>query len=545
MKTSSFHSARTQGNTLLLTVVMTALIGFVLAVYLTLVQHQNTANTRSQVWNSAMPIVESGVEDALAHLNRHGATNLNCDGWSLSGTEYTMTRTVGDGFYRVNIRNYAATNSSPIIESFGYVVAPLILAMVNPDSPYLLATAGGTVQGQGTITYIGRGVHVQTRQDFIFTKGMVAKQSIDLNGNNIKANSFDSLDPLYSTNGVYDPNKTKDNGDIAVNSSLTNSLNTGNAEIYGHLSTGPGGTIAIGPGGTVGSTSYHLAGNSGIESGWSKDDMNVAFPDVEAPFNGGAFTPTGGWVTNVTTSYASNTTSFSSIAFPVITGVTITTNLQTSSIWPVGSPGPIVTNRYSNGTIKNYTYPVFAYSTTSVATNTTATATYYDVMITQPGNYQLANLNGSVYVSANATLFVTTTLNMTDLYIQSPNGKLALYSSAPSVALAGNSANNGGGTAYSFSFWGLPTVTSISFSGNASFTGTIYAPNADFTLNGSGTDTIDFIGASITKTAKMNGHFNFHYDEALRFIGPFRGFIVSSWIEMPPSAIPSVRSASN
>jgi len=57
-----------------------------------------------------------------------------------------------------------------------------------------------------------------------------------------------------------------------------------------------------------------------------------------------------------------------------------------------------------------------------------------------------------------------------------------------------------------------------------------------------GNNTIDFIGASITKTARMNGHFNFHYDEALRVIGPFRGFIVSSWLEVPPTSIPAYSS---
>ena len=45
--------------------------------------------------------------------------------------------------------------------------------------------------------------------------------------------------------------------------------------------------------------------------------------------------------------------------------------------------------------------------------------------------------------------------------------------------------------------------------------GTIYAPHADFTLGGGGKDTIDFVGSSVTKTVKMNGHYKFHYDENL------------------------------
>jgi hypothetical protein len=58
-------------------------------------------------------------------------------------------------------------------------------------------------------------------------------------------------------------------------------------------------------------------------------------------------------------------------------------------------------------------------------------------------------------------------------------------------------------------------------------------------LNGTGNGTIiDFSGASITKSAKLNGHFNFHYDEALRRIGPFSGYIIDQWIEMTPADVP-------
>jgi hypothetical protein len=117
---------------------------------------------------------------------------------------------------------------------------------------------------------------------------------------------------------------------------------------------------------------------------------------------------------------------------------------------------------------------------------------------------------------------------------------LNLYSGAPSVKFAGNNSANTDGTAMSFSFWGLPTCKEVVFSGNGTFVGTIYAPDADFTLNGSGNTTIDFIGGSITKTARMNGNFNFHYDEALRRIGAFRGYIVSSWNEMTSGEVPNI-----
>jgi hypothetical protein len=534
MKKYPLHSKNQQGNTLLLTIVVTGLIGFLLAAYLTLVTSQNGANVRSQSWNSAMPVVEAGIEEALQHLNKNGATNgsLSTDGWSGGGSTFTITRPIGDAYYSVTISGYypGTLTNTPIIESKGYVVMPLVLASAQGA---LLATAGG---GNGTINFLGRGVRVRTKQDFIFAKGMVAKENIDLNGNDIRTDSFDSMDPLYSTNGVYNPAWIKDNGDVAVNSSLTNSLNAGNANIYGHVSVGPDGTIAVGTQGAVGSLIWQQAGNKGVQSGWSANDMNVSFPDVEPPFNGGAFTPAGGWITNVTSTVSTSTNASTSYGYPSTCGGTVSSNTLTTAAYPVSHPGPVTTNRNGAGTITGYTYNRYTCSDAVSATNVTYTATYYDYIL-DTGNYQLADLNGSVYVKGVATLYVTDTLDMTALVIKSGNS-LQVYSSAPTVKLAGNTTANSDGTADSFGFWGMPSVKEITFSGNASFTGTIYAPDANFTLNGSGANTIDFIGASITKTARMNGHFNFHYDEALRRFGPFRGYIVSAWNEMAPSDVP-------
>ena len=537
MKKYTSYPKAQQGNTLLLTIVVTGLIGFLLAAYLTLVSSQNGANARSQSWNSAMPVVEAGIEEALQHLNKNGATNGNLatEGWSGGGSTYSITRALGDAFYSVRITGYypGTLTNTPIVESKGYVVMPLVLASAQGA---LLASGGGN----GTLNYLGRGVRVRCRQDFIFAKGMVAKDSIDLNGNDIRTDSFDSTDPAYSTNGMYNPAWFKDNGDIAVNSSLTNSLISGNANIYGHVSVGPDGTIAVGSQGSVGDIAWQLSGKKGVEPGWTANDMNVSFADVEPPFYGGAFTPTGGWITNSTTTISSSTNVSTSYGFPICGG-TVTSNTLTTAAYPVGHPGPVITNRNGGGVITGYTYNRYTCSATLSSTNVTYTATYYDYIL-DTGNYQLADLSGSVYVKGAATLYVTDTLNMTALTIKNGNS-LALYSSAPSVTIAGNNAANNGGTAASFSFWGMPSVKDIALTGNGTFVGTIYAPDANFTLNGSGNNTIDFIGASITKTARMNGHFNFHYDEALRRYGPFRGYIVSAWNEMAPSEVPQLNTS--
>jgi len=516
MKTHLSPSRNQSGNTLLITIVVTGLIGFVLVSYLGLVQYQNTATMRSQGWNAAMPVVEAGIEEALAHLNSRGRTNGNlaCDGWAESGGSYKMVRAIGDSFYSVTINNYVSgSTSSPIIESKGYVVKPLMFAS---RSGPLLATIPSI---PNSAEYLGRGVRARTQKQAIFSKGMVAKLSIDMNGNNIATDSFDSLDPLYSTNGLYVSTKTRDNGDVAVNASVTNSLNAGNANIKGNVAVGPGGTIAVGSQGSIGSAAWVNAGNQGIEPGHAANDMNVSFDDVDVPYAGG-FMPNGGYYSVV-----------QSAAYPVGTTRVVRTNWVTSSSLPAGALLPITTN--GNGGSRTYTYKAYVY-----ITPTNSSGTYYNYVLEGGLNYQLpSGLSGSVLVLGDANIYVSSSCNLTGLTIEW--GKhLNLYSDAPSVSLSGNNTANSDGTADSFAFWGLPTCTSITFSGNAGFTGTIYAPSADFTMNGGGNNTTDFIGASITKTTRLNGHFNFHYDEALKLIGPSRGYIVTSWNELAPAEVP-------
>ena len=87
-------------------------------------------------------------------------------------------------------------------------------------------------------------------------------------------------------------------------------------------------------------------------------------------------------------------------------------------------------------------------------------------------------------------------------------------------------------TADKFYYYGLPTNISVSISGNSAFTGVIYAPSAALSLGGGGNNTYDFVGASISSTISINGHYNFHYDENLSRVGPNRGFAISSWDEI-------------
>ena len=290
MKTLRSKSALTSGNSLLATVIVTAVIGTALAAYLSLVRVQNGSTHRSQAWNATVPVIEAGIEDALAHLNAHGETNLACDGWTQSGNIWWMKRAVGDAYYVATISNWiaGATNNSPSVEARGYVTLPIVVSI--PHAGPFVANFTASAH-----PYMGRGVRVKTKQEFIFVKGLVAEDTIDMNGNNIETDSFDPLDPAASTNGLYDVTKRKYNGDIATNSSLTNSINVGNANIRGRLSTGPKGSTDIGPQGKVGDSSWFNDTNrKGIQSGALRDDMNVDFREVSSPTSTGGFTPSDG-----------------------------------------------------------------------------------------------------------------------------------------------------------------------------------------------------------------------------------------------------------
>jgi hypothetical protein len=69
--------------------------------------------------------------------------------------------------------------------------------------------------------------------------------ALNLNNQNIVIDSYDSSDPAKSTNGLYDPAKRQQNGDIATDGNV---LQAGNAHIYGDVSTNSGtatGTVNV------------------------------------------------------------------------------------------------------------------------------------------------------------------------------------------------------------------------------------------------------------------------------------------------------------
>lgn len=297
---SNFKSAG--GNTLLITLVTTGLIGFLLSSYLGLVRSQNAGTMRSQGWNATIPVVEAGLEDALTHMNvNQTATNLAFNGWVQIDGVYAVKRYLGENYYTVTISNWVV-GQSPVIESRGFVKASALLTQASGP---VFATAGGLNANEA---YVARGVRVNLKRNGVFTKAIISKGKINVSGD-VTTDSFDSTNPAYSTNGVYDPSKARDNGDVASNGSIEKVIDTsGSIEIHGHAFTGPGGTVGFGGNAAIGSHGWHAGGNTGAEPGWLRNDMNFDFRDAPLPpgYPGGGFTASSGFVDGTNYNYVLN-----------------------------------------------------------------------------------------------------------------------------------------------------------------------------------------------------------------------------------------------
>ena len=237
-------------------------VGIVVASYLALIANRYKITVRSQCWNTALPVVEAGLEEAMAHLHADaGAPSAN--GWApdtVGGQPvYTKKRTLTDGSYFL-VTIYKATSDNPTIYSTGYVPSPL------QKGCYISRTVKFTLTNAATV----------------FTAAIACQGTIRLSGG-------PAVDGYNSSAGGYDPTTNRlANAGIATDSSASPAIYIGNAKVYGPVATGPGGTISI-LNGQVGDVAWN-ASQSGIEPGWTNNNMNVAFPPNATP-SGGPFPP--------------------------------------------------------------------------------------------------------------------------------------------------------------------------------------------------------------------------------------------------------------
>jgi len=255
----------TAGSILLVSLMLTLILGILLGSYLYLTQSEVLTVSRSQTWNSAMIAAEAGMEEGLSLINLYansgtplsswpGAAGAN--GWSSpQNNVYYLQRNISSNlYYRIYITNL---NDTPVIKSAGFAYFP---------------RTGG---------YVSRAIMTGNESGSFFLGAVLAKRKVDINGSAV-FDSFNSVDPKYSTAGQWDINKRKAGGNIgSIQSNVVATVaGSGNAKVYGMLATGPNSTISVQGNASAGSIAWVDGKNKGVQSGWSRNDLNVSIPDA-------------------------------------------------------------------------------------------------------------------------------------------------------------------------------------------------------------------------------------------------------------------------
>lgn len=244
-----------------MTLFVTLITGIVLGSFLSLISSRNKIAMRSTGWNAAIPVLEAGVEEAMAHLN--SGNPITANGWTattLGGQPvHVKKRTMPDGGY-FNVTIYDGLTSNPIIYSQGFMPSPL-----------------------EKNKYISRLVKVSTaKPSSMWSQAISTSGKVHL-ANNTVVDGFDS------TKGPYHVISNRvANGSIASGDKSTGAVDVNGAHVYGSVNTGAGGTVTVG-GGAVGDVAWN-ATQQGIQPGWTNNNMNVAFP-TNAPPTGSFLSP--------------------------------------------------------------------------------------------------------------------------------------------------------------------------------------------------------------------------------------------------------------
>ena len=192
MNTKKSTKRSEAGGVLLVTLATGLILGIILVSFLQLIQGRMTVRARAISWNQAIPVLESGIEEAFTHL-LDDTTNLTANAWVRDGSgatvTYRKTQTNSDGtFYITTISNLSTLPyTKGIIYSQGFVPAPL------------------------KVGYIARKVMVTATNRSIFSHAIAARGKIDLNGQST-VDSYDSSSTNYSTGHKYDASKRKSGG---------------------------------------------------------------------------------------------------------------------------------------------------------------------------------------------------------------------------------------------------------------------------------------------------------------------------------------------
>jgi hypothetical protein len=275
MKIRTYHAPQA-GNVFLITMMLTGIFCLIsLGSYLSMTSTENTMVMRSLAWNTALPLAEAGVEEALSHIVKNTA-NFAVDGWTPQGTNlYAKQGSLSTGYYTVNIAGSPGTVAT------------------------ITSTGHALFQGAN---YVSRTVQVKAQSGPFLPCiiGLVAKNNITFGG----ALGVDSYDSTY---GLYGGANVSDQAIVAT--PIWWDSISGNSHIYGYVEAAPKSSPPLmGGTATVGDKAWVSGKHKGIQSSPTNHfsaNFTNAIPDVPMPYTSAA-APSSGTVSNTSYNYVLN-----------------------------------------------------------------------------------------------------------------------------------------------------------------------------------------------------------------------------------------------
>jgi hypothetical protein len=456
-----------------------AVAAIALGSYLMVIQSQTSSVSRSQTWNSAIAVSEAGVEDALGLINKDAPFISNGPwDWTNNVQNERWAPFANGGTSRSNTV-YGTSSYTVTVTLTGTSNSPVIYSTASvplTQAPWVFSSVASPFVAAQNVQTTTTQPSTLTRMVKVLTVKVPLFTAAVITKSNFNMNGNNTtVDSFDSSNPLY-----------SLNGQYNPLLRKANGDIA--TDSGVVGDISLGNGNIYGHV-YTGAGTAqssvAVGSQGAVGDLN--WNSGQTPHNGASIQP-GYWSGNFNVSIPNVTApTFTGIGLPPATNGVITLNGGNYSVTSVPSATINVT-----GPTKLWVQGSFS-----------------------PSGLTIASTN-----SAALTLFVGTTN----------------ASGNDSISIGGNGALNSPGLADNFHIFGLPSLTSITFSGNAGFSGTIYAPEADLTGNGGGNNTLDTVGAMIVNSVTLRGHWNFHYDEALRNSNTSRGWVAKNWTEQGPGS---------
>jgi hypothetical protein len=257
-------SSKKTGSVLVWTVLTIAILSLIAVETVRLVtfKYQNALQTAT--WQEALLAAESGIDLAIVELRKslYPQPNNAWQGWTnspgnnLTGYELTTVPNAGLNGTPMTIEaNVDApaqlidpTNSWQYyrIRTVGTIpITGPVRASDNPQDTKLRRlslrwerfTNGVLMPHLLASPQVSRRIETVVRPVSAFDQAVMSVGIVDLTNQNIVVDSYDSSDPTKSTNGLYDPAKRQENGDIATDGQL---IEAGNAQIYGDVATNAG-----------------------------------------------------------------------------------------------------------------------------------------------------------------------------------------------------------------------------------------------------------------------------------------------------------------